>query len=155
MSRVLTFVVAVAFIPIQALAVGPGPREYGSYNLTVSGAAFTGLSINVSKTFDAVNIGGWQTALVQVEYTWAAATHVTMTCIESPDNAKWYIVPELDDMGAGVLDHYQRTWRWVTGGASANIFFEVPMRFRYLRCTIGSVLGAAGDTVTASLTVAE
>jgi hypothetical protein len=137
----------------------PGPASDNRYPIRVGGAAFTGLAINAARTFDAINVGGWKTVLIEIQHTWSSATHVTMTCEQSPDALAtvpvWLRVPECDNGTNPNVDCRQRLYRWITGGASANFLFEVPVRYRYLRCTVHSVAGAAGDLATVTATVGE
>jgi len=150
-----TTLLALVCTPSFTLADDWPPRH--NPDVTVSGAAFTALGLNTPRTFDAIDVPQYSTAIVEVQYTYNAATHVTMTCEQSPDSTatvpKWFKISELEDMGSGVLDHYQRTWRWVTGSASANFVFEVPIRFNSFRCTISSVSGNANDKATVTVTI--
>lgn len=159
--RHLLFLSALAFLfavasPSLAATQGPGPKIYNTYSATISGAAFTTQALNTAKAFDAINVGGYETVLVEVAYVYNSATHVRMTCLEGPTSAgAVFKVPEIDDAGLGVLDHYQRTWRWVTGGASGSFFFEVPVRYQWLTCSLIGTSAAAADTATVTIRAQE
>ena len=132
----------------------PGPNANMVYELTVSDSAFSALSINSAKTFDAINVGGYHTVLVQIIYTFASGTAVNMTCQESSDNSNWFQVPQADESSPPTVSHAQRIWTW-PGTASVNFYFEVPVRYRYLKCSIYTTGGGAGDTASVSATVAD
>jgi len=140
------FLIATAF---SAHASGPGPKLATPYSVTIGGAAFSAQAINASKTFDAINIGGYETLIVEVAYTWSSATHVLMTCLEGPTAAgAVFKVPEASGAGLGVVDHYQRTWRWITGGASSSFYFEVPVIYQWVTCTFTGTAAGANDKIT-------
>ena len=155
--RTLSLILALLLAPALAQAdqyKPPGPNANMVYELTVSAAAFTAQAINAAKTFDAINVGGYHTVLVEIQYTWSAGSAVTMTCTESPDNSKWFIVGQADESSPPTVSFAQRTWSWAVG-ASVNFYFEVPVRYRYLKCAIVGTGAAVGDLVTASAQAAE
>jgi hypothetical protein len=149
----LALVLCLFSSPVLA---APGPKLATAYSAKIAGAAFTTKALNASKTFDAVNIGGYETVLVEVAYVYASATHVTMTCFEGLTAATAvFKIPETSSGGAGTVLHYQRTWSWVTGGVSSSFFFEVPVRYQWLTCTLLGTAAGAGDTATVTLWAQE
>lgn len=132
----------------------PGPHLNRVKGLTVSGAAFSGLAVNAAKTFDSIGCGGYHTVLVEIQYTYSAATAVNMTCEESPDESVWLKVPQADESSPPTVSHGQRIWTWA-GTSSVNFFFEVPVRYRYLRCSIYTTGGDVNDVATVTATLAE
>jgi len=151
----LSIAIALSFPPL-ARAEGPGPKIANVYSAKIAGAAFTTQALNAPKTFDAIDIGGYETVIVEVTYVYTNATHVLMTCLEGPTAAGAVIkVPEAVGAGLGFVTHYQRTWDWITGGVSSTFAFEVPVRYRWLTCTLSSTGGAAGDTATVTIRAQE
>lgn len=138
-----------------ALYTPPGPNANARYTLTVGGAAFSGLAINAAKEFEAINVGGYHTVLVEVQYTYSAASAITMTCTESPDNSNWFQIPQVDESSPPTVAFAQRTWSWTLASADVDFYFEVPVRYRYLKCSMVGTGADASDVVTASATVAE
>jgi hypothetical protein len=153
-ATLFSFALAILALTPPVHADGPGPNMATPYVALISGAAFTGKAINAAKTFDAIDVGGYETVIVEVAYTYSAATQVLMTCLEGPTAAgAVFKVPEASGAGLGVVDHYQRTWRWTTGAASASFFFEVPTVYRFLTCTFTGTAADANDKITVTLRV--
>jgi hypothetical protein len=153
--RLCFLALVLTLIPSISLASGPGPKRYATYPATIAGAAFTGQAINAAKALDAVNVGGYETVLVEVAYVYSSATDVLMTCVQGPLATSVFVVPEVQGAGSGVVNHYPRTWRWITGAASASFFFEVPIRYQWLRCTFVGTGAGANDKITVSLRAQE
>lgn len=151
MRKTLLALATLCLLCLPSTAAADWP-DRATYSATITDSAFSSVAINTARTFDAMSFEKYSTVLVEIEYTYSSATHVTMTCEQSPNKSKWFKVPELEDVGDATLDHEQRTWRWVTNSASANFFFEVPTRYKWLRCTIYTVNGAAGDKATVTIT---
>ena len=142
--------------PSTALAQNyAGPRIQAPKELTVSSAAFSALTLDSPRTFDVVDVGGFHTAIVQFVHVWSDATNITMVCVESPDQVVWYKVPEVVMTTHPTVLHKQRIWSWITDGASGNSFFEVPMRFRYLQCTLDGTSATISDLLSASMYLSD
>lgn len=157
-NKVIALAVLFAFVPFASTAMAyyrpPGPHANSVYDINVSGSAFSALSINAAKTFDAIDVGGYHTVLVEIQYTYSAGTAVNMTCEESPNNSTWFKVPQANESSPPIVSHGQRIWTWA-GTASVNFFFEVPVRYRYLKCSIYTTGGDASDVATVTATAAE
>jgi len=150
----LSLAVALSFSP-AVRADGPGPKVATPYDAKIAGVAFSAKAINAAKTFDAIDVGGYGTVIVEVAWVRSAATDVLMTCLEGPSSAgAVFKVPEVSSGGLGVVNHYQRTWRWV-GAVSASFFFEVPTIYRFLTCTFTGTAADANDKITVTIRVQE
>jgi hypothetical protein len=140
----------IAFaIPIASLAGDVGPLGRVTYTARVSGAVFTDLAINSSKTTDSIKTDGWNEVTVWIDYTWSSATYVNMTCEEQRygDTTTWYQIPMCNDSSPpdstcgqlrkrfAVSDDV--AWRW-----------RIPIMGYNFRCSFVTTGGDSGDTAS-------
>lgn len=158
MLKILTFVIAsiVAFtFPIQALAGDVGPLGRVMYIARVSGAVFTDLAINASKTTDAIKTDGWNEVTVWIDYTYSSATYVNMTCKEYPsavsdvtDTSEFHSIPMCNDSSPpdSTCDALRK--RWTVSGASAKWRWRIPIMGKYFSCSFVTTGGDSSDTAS-------
>lgn len=143
----LLFPLAASAQSIGSWNDGPVSQRDGTVGVTVGGAAFTALPINVAVTTDAVKLKGLRYIMFTLKYTYASATAVTMTCQNSEDNVSWADIHMLAVNTAPTLTSGVAVWSYAAG-ASKTWNWSVPVRGVYFRCTFTGVAGGAGDTLT-------
>ena len=126
-----------------------GPVASRTYKINLSdGTAFEEKALSASKTTAALNVEGWKTLKLGLEFEHSAATAVTMTAQESDDGTVWRDVQILGDPSSGTQTSDDRTLsRAVT--ANKNWSWSIPIDgYVYVRCTFAGASGDASDLLT-------
>lgn len=117
------------------------------------GAVLGGVALNASaatRTATVTGLGKKYSRLIwQVDYTYSAATTVTLTCSGSTNEAASYGVKTSTSVsaGAGTVSAYVDTY--TTGGASNNLLIEYDVAgLDAFKCVFGGASAGAGDLVT-------
>ncbi len=129
---------------------GPVAFRDGPVNVTVAGSAFTSLALNAAKVTDAIKVKGYRFVKFTLNYTFAAATAVTMSCQESEDSSIWSDIHVLQYTAYPTATSSPQVWSYAAG-ASKIWGWTVPVRTVFLRCSFaGTGSPTASDTLTLS-----
>ena len=129
---------------------GPIGYKDEAYSVKVSGAAFSGLALNSTQTMDGVKVKGFRYLLLTLQYTFNAATAVTMTCQTSEDNSTWADIHVLNLTAPPTAVSAPMVWSYTVGAASHNWVWAVPVRGVYMRCSFSGTGANASDLLTVS-----
>lgn len=132
---------------VGSFSDGPIAYKDVAYTVTVGGSAFTTLAINSSKTMDALKVKGYRYLMIGLQYTFAAATAVTMTCQDSEDASVWRDIHALQFNPYPTAMSAPQIWSYAAG-SSKNWVWSVGVRGVYMRCTFIGTGASGGDTLT-------
>jgi hypothetical protein len=147
-KALLIFAIAMVLLVLAcAPALADGPLGRVTYTARVSGAEFTDLAINASKTTDAIRTNGWNQIAVLVSYTYSGALYVNMTCYEQfgNDTTTWYVIPMCNDSSPPTSRCGLLTKQWDVDGASEDWRWMIPVFGKYFQCTFVTTGGDSGD----------
>lgn len=127
---------------------GPMPYKDTPLGVTLGGAAFTAVAINTAAVTDAVKVKGYRYIKWQLNYTYNAATAVTMTCQNSENGTTWSDIHVLQYAAFPVATSQPQVWSYAAG---ANKIWDwmVAVRGVYMRCSfVGTGSPTASDVLT-------
>lgn len=123
-----------------------GPNRQTSFGVVIDAGALSG-----SPDTGEIQVGGYKTLCLGIEFTHDTATEVTMTMeVAYPSNpTTFYANQEVDESGAPILVSTDKVWTKTVSG-DAEWTWELPVDCTLAKCTFsGSGLGTDSITVTA------
>lgn len=151
MRSIAAFVLGAVLV----LAV-PAARAQSYINIrkeTLSAARINDLAINSARWTGWVSVPERRSIVIEVSYTWSAASAVTMRCETSDDNTtandSGFDLPILSDSAtAGTSDSYAHTWSNPVSASEKWSWTVSNLPHLYVNCVFNGTGADADDKVT-------
>lgn len=130
-----------------SFADGPIANQDTYVNVTQNGNLITAAPLNVTVTTDWIKVKGYRWVEWTLQYTFAAASAVTMQCDQSEDAIVAASIPALQFTAFPVATSATMIWSQAVS-ASANWPWTVPNHGVYMRCKFTGTGANASDKLT-------
>lgn len=126
---------------------GPIANRDTYVNVTQSGTTISATPLNVTVTTDGIKTKGYRWVQWTLQYTYGAATAVTMQCQQSEDNTTWAYIPALEFATFPTASSATMVWSEAVS-ASGNWVWTVPNHGVYMRCIFNGTSASSSDKLT-------
>jgi hypothetical protein len=144
LALVLGILLAPAVASAQTLAPYTRSNNFG--------AQLSGIALNASSATRTTTLtlnGQFASVVYQIDYTYSAATTVTMTCTNSLNGGSTYGGITITDLNAGTITKASAALTYTTGSASAVLVVELGAHgVDHQKCVFGGASAGSGDLVT-------
>lgn len=130
-----------------SFADGPMANRDTYVSVTQSGTTITAAPLNVAVTTDWIKVKGYRWVQWTLQYTWAAASAVTMTCQQSEDAVVAAAIPALEFATFPTATSATMVWSEAVS-ATGNWVWTVPNHGVYMRCTFNGTGASSSDKLT-------